>query len=76
VHDRERGDGAGDGARRRRRCFDRLELASRGAVDDLPAGFPQALPNRVGGGEIPRAAKLDALVGESLSFCLIRSSWL
>jgi len=54
----------------------RLQLASRGAVDDVPPALAQVLANCVGLFEIALPAALDALVEKTLGFGLIRVFWL
>jgi hypothetical protein len=76
VDDRQRGDRARCCGRGRRRRLERLELAARRAVDDVPAALAQLLADRVRRLKVTGATKLDAPVEKLLSFCLIRSSWL
>jgi hypothetical protein len=67
VHDREEGDGARH--RGRRLAAGRLqglELASFGAVDDIPSAGAQLFTEGVGGDEVALPPEQDALREESL----------
>jgi len=77
VHDREQGYGARLGLRSldwpRR---DRLQLAARRAVDDVPSAVAEPIANRVRGLEVALATPRDAFFEELLSAYPIRAFWL
>ena len=53
---------------------ERLELASAGAVNDVPPGVAQPEADRVGLDEVTRPTSLDALVEEALSLSPIQQT--
>jgi hypothetical protein len=72
VNDREQGDLAWDRFRLVARLrLQRLQLASRGAVDDVPSTGAQLVANCVGLFEIALPAALDALVEKTLGCVLV-----
>ncbi|HET7421341.1 MAG TPA: hypothetical protein VFL27_13280, partial [Candidatus Dormibacteraeota bacterium] len=72
VDDGEQGDRARCGRASGRRGCNRPELAAGRAVDDVPPTVAQALPQRVGGGEIAKAPALDALGYELFRFLSVQ----
>jgi hypothetical protein len=75
VNDREQGDLARDRFRLVARLgLQRLQLASRGTVDDVPPTGAQLVANCVGLFEIALPAAPDALVEKTLGCVLVEKS--